>query len=159
VGTGEIAEVADADEASGQDMLAKAAQKLGCSESHDALLVAVGIVSPSEGHVMTIEAEQTLVADGDAVCVTAKVAKHALGLPKSGLGIDDPVLAKQAAYEGEVQAGKLMVWDSLEEIEELATEHAAEDLHREKKGMSGVNPVGAGWVKTTGRNDAVEMRM
>jgi hypothetical protein len=53
----------------------------------------------------------------------------------------------------------LVVWDSLEEIEELATEHAAEDLHREKKRMSGVNPVGAGWVKTTGRNDAVEMRM
>jgi hypothetical protein len=41
---------------------------------------------------MTIEAEQTLVADGHAVCVTAKVTKHALGLSKSGLGIDDPVL-------------------------------------------------------------------
>ena len=56
------------------------------------MLVAVGIVSPSEGHAMTIEAEQTLVADGHAVCVTAKVTKHALGLSKSGLGIDDPVL-------------------------------------------------------------------
>jgi hypothetical protein len=93
VSTGEIAEVADADEASGQDMLAKAAQELCCGESHDALLVAMSIVSPSECHVMTIEAEQTLVADGHAMGVTAKVAKHAFGLPKSGLGIDDPVLA------------------------------------------------------------------
>ena len=93
VGTGEIAEVADADEASGQDVLAKAAQELGCGESHDALLVAVGIVSPSEGHVVTIEAKQTLVADGHAVGVTAKVTKHSFGLPKSGLGKDDPVLA------------------------------------------------------------------
>jgi hypothetical protein len=93
VGTGKIAEVAYADEASRQDMLAKAAQELGCGESHDALLVAVGVVSPSEGHVVTIEAKQTLVADGHAMGVTAKVAKHALGLPKSGLGIDDPVLA------------------------------------------------------------------
>ena len=93
VGTGEIAEVADADEASGQDMLAKAAQELGCGESHDALLVAVGIVSPSEGHIVTIEAKQTLVADGHTVGVTAKVTKHSFGLPKSGFGIDDPVLS------------------------------------------------------------------
>jgi hypothetical protein len=93
VGTGKIAEVPYADEASRQDMLAKAVHELGCGESHDALLVAVGVVSPSEGHVVTIEAKQTLVADGHAMGVTAKVAKHALGLPKSGLGIDDPVLA------------------------------------------------------------------
>jgi hypothetical protein len=70
VGIGKIAEVADADEASGQDVLAKAAQELGRGESHDALLVAVGIVSPSEGLVVTIEAKQTLVADGHAVGVT-----------------------------------------------------------------------------------------
>ncbi len=93
VRTGKVAEVPDADEASRQDMLAKATQELGCGESHDALLVAVGIVSPSEGHVVTIEAEQTLVADGHAVGVTAKVTKHTFGLPKSGLGVDDPVLA------------------------------------------------------------------
>jgi hypothetical protein len=93
VGTGKIAEVADADESSGQYVLAKAAQKLGCGESHDALLIAVGIVFPSKAHVVTIEAKQTLVADGDAMSVTAKVAKHAFGLPKSRLGIDDPVFA------------------------------------------------------------------
>jgi hypothetical protein len=62
VGTGEIAEVAYADETSGQHMLAKAAQELGSGESHDALLIAVGIVFPSEGHAMTIEAKQTLIA-------------------------------------------------------------------------------------------------
>jgi hypothetical protein len=53
----------------------------------------------------------------------------------------------------------LVAWDSLEKIEELAAEHAAEDLHREKKGMPWVNPVRAGWIETSSRNDAVEMRM
>jgi hypothetical protein len=53
----------------------------------------------------------------------------------------------------------LLAWDSLKEIEELAAEHAAEDLHRQKKGMSGMNPVGAGWIEAAGRNDTVEMRM
>jgi hypothetical protein len=92
VGTGEIAEVAYSDETSGQHMLAKAAQELGSGESHDALLIAVGIVSPSEGYAMTIEAKQTLIADGHAMGVATKVAKHTMRLPKSGLGINDPVL-------------------------------------------------------------------
>ena len=93
VSTGEIAEVADADEASGQHMLAKAAQELGSGESHDALLVAVSIVFPSEAYAVTIEAEQALVADGDAVGVAAKIAQHARRLAKSRLGIDHPVVA------------------------------------------------------------------
>ena len=92
VGTGEIAEVADADEASGQDVLAKAAQELGCGESHDALLVAVGIVSPSKGHVVTIEADQALIADGYAVSVAAKIAQDVSRPAESGLGIDHPVM-------------------------------------------------------------------
>ena len=73
---GEIAEVADADEASGQHMLAEAAQELGSGESHDALLIAVSIVFPSKAHAVTIEAEQALIADGDAVSVAAEIAQH-----------------------------------------------------------------------------------
>jgi hypothetical protein len=92
-GASEIAKMADADEASRQDVLAKATQELGRGERHDALLVAVGIVFPSKADVVTIEAKETLVADGHAMSVTAKVTKHTFGLPKSGLGIDDPVLA------------------------------------------------------------------
>jgi hypothetical protein len=92
VGTGEISEVAYADETSGQDMLAKAAQELGCGESHDPLLIAVSIVFPSESDLMTIEAKQTVVADGHAMCVTTKVAKYPIRLPKSRLGIDYPIL-------------------------------------------------------------------
>jgi hypothetical protein len=97
VGTGEITEVADADKASGQDVLAKAAQELGSGERHDALLVAVGIVSPPKAHVVPIEAKQTLVTDGNAMGVAAKVAKHTFGSSKSRLCINNPVLAKEAA--------------------------------------------------------------
>ncbi len=75
VSTGEIAEVADADKAPGQHMLAKAAQELCSAESHDALLIAVRIVFPSKSHAVTIEAEQALIADGDAVSVAAKIAQ------------------------------------------------------------------------------------
>lgn len=92
VSTGEIAEMTDADKAAGQHMLAKAAQELRSGESHDALLIAVSIVSPPERHVMTIEAEQTLIADGDAVSITAKIAQDVSWAAKSGLGIDHPVM-------------------------------------------------------------------
>ena len=92
MGTGEIAEVADADKTSGQHMLAKAAQELGSGESHDALLIAVSIVFPSEGHAVTIEAEQPLIADGHAMSIAAKIAQHVSRFTKSGLGIDDPVM-------------------------------------------------------------------
>ena len=92
VSTGEIAEVADADKAPGQHMLAKAAQELGCGKSHDALLAAVSIVFPSKSHVVTIEAEQALIADGDAVRIAAKISQDVSRSAKSGLGIDHPVM-------------------------------------------------------------------
>jgi hypothetical protein len=41
---------------------------------------------------MTIEDKQTLVADGHAMGVATKVPKKAIRLPKSGRGIDEPVL-------------------------------------------------------------------
>ena len=95
---GEIAEVADANEASGQHMLAEAAQELACGERHDALLVAMCIVFPSEAYVVTIEAEQAPIADGDAVGVAAEIAQHANGISECRLGIDHPVILEQRAY-------------------------------------------------------------
>jgi hypothetical protein len=53
----------------------------------------------------------------------------------------------------------MLARDSLKEIEELAAEHAAEDLHREKERILGMNPMGVAWIETAGRNDAVKMRM
>jgi len=90
----EIAEVADANEAPGQYMLAEAAQELACGERHDALLVAMCVVFPSEAYVVTIEAEQAPIADGDAVGVAAEIAQHANGISEGRLGIDHPIRAR-----------------------------------------------------------------
>ena len=91
VSAGEIAEVADADEPSGQDMLAEAAQELCRGECHYALLVSVGVVFPTEAYALTVEAEQALVADSDAMGIAAEIAQPANGITESRLGIDDPV--------------------------------------------------------------------
>jgi hypothetical protein len=47
----------------------------------------------------------------------------------------------------------------LKELEELATEDAAEDLDGEEEWILGMNPAGVAWVETASGNDAVEMRM
>ena len=73
-------------------MLAKAAQELGRGGSHDALLITVSIVFPSKAHAVTIEAEQALIADGNAVSVAAKIAQHVRRSAKSGFGIDHPIM-------------------------------------------------------------------
>ena len=96
---GKITEVADADEASGQYMLAEAAEELACAECHDALLVAVGVLFPSEAYAVTVEAEQALVADGDAVGIAAEIAQHANGITEGRLGIDHPVILEQSTHE------------------------------------------------------------
>ena len=96
---GEVAEVADADEASGQHMLAESAQELACGERHDALLVAVRIVFPSEAYRTAVEAEQALIADGDAVSVAAEIAQHANGITEGRLGIDHPIVLEQRTHE------------------------------------------------------------
>jgi hypothetical protein len=85
VGAGEIAEVADADEGSGQHMFAEPSQELDRGERHDALPVTVRVVFLSEAHATTVEAEQALIADGDAACIAAKIAQHASGLTKGRL--------------------------------------------------------------------------
>jgi len=120
VGTGEIAEVADADKASGQHMLAEAAQELGSGESHDALLIAVSIVFPSKAHAVTIEVEQALVADGHAVGIAAEIAQHVSRPTQCGLGIDHPVILEQGAHEGGREVEVARTASPLEESEKLA---------------------------------------
>ena len=48
---------------------------------------------------------------------------------------------------------------SLQKIEKLAAEDAAEDLDGEEEGIFRMNPAGVAWMEAAGGNDAVEMRM
>jgi hypothetical protein len=66
------AEVPDADEARRQYMQEKAAQELIGRKSHLSLLVAVRIILPAELDLLAIEAQQTMIADGDAMVYRAR---------------------------------------------------------------------------------------
>ena len=92
---GEVAEVADAHEAAGQQVQEKAAQELFDRQGHELLLVAMSGVSPAEGDVVIGESNQPVVGDGDAMGVSAEIAQRVFRPTEGPLGVDDPVMAIQ----------------------------------------------------------------
>jgi hypothetical protein len=92
---GEKAEVADADQALGQNVDQESAQELNRGDRHDLLLAAVRIVFPAKRDSIILERNQSMVGDGDAVRIASEIVQNMLGTAEGWLGIDDPVLAKE----------------------------------------------------------------
>jgi hypothetical protein len=63
----------NADEATGQDVLDEPPQKLRGTQPHFALIVAVSIVLPAERDMLAIKCEESVIADFDAMSVTAEI--------------------------------------------------------------------------------------
>ena len=68
--------MADADQAFGQNMDEKAAQKLLGGNGHDLVLAAVGIVSPAEGDAMVLASHEAMVGDGDAMGISGQIVEN-----------------------------------------------------------------------------------
>src|ERR1700678_142988 len=91
----EEAEVANAHEAARQQVKKEATRELIDRQSHDPLLIVVSGISPAESNAAVSEGKQSVVGDGDAMGVGAKIAQHVFRAAEGRLGIDDPVLAEQ----------------------------------------------------------------
>jgi hypothetical protein len=76
-------------------VLAEAAQKLRGCEGHLALLVAVRVVFPAECNAAASEREQAMIADGDPMSISAKIAQDLRSSSKCGLGVYNPLLRKE----------------------------------------------------------------
>jgi hypothetical protein len=78
---GEQAVVADAVEATRQDVDQESADELAGGEYHDLLTIAaIGtIVLPSEGHVGAVAGDQPAVGDGDAVGIARQIGQYGAG--------------------------------------------------------------------------------
>ena len=63
------------------------------------MLATVGVILPAEGDALLVEGQQAMIGDGHAMGVAAEIAQHLHGTTEGGLGIDDPVVAVQAADE------------------------------------------------------------
>jgi hypothetical protein len=68
---GEEAEVADADEALGEQVQQEATQELVERYGHQFLLVVMGRIAPAKGDLVIGQGDESMVGDGDAVGVVA----------------------------------------------------------------------------------------
>jgi hypothetical protein len=88
----EEAEVADTNQAFGQNVKKKSAQELICRNGHDFVLGAVSIVSPAEGDAIVLESHESMVGDSYAMSVAGQIVENVFGAAEGRLGIDHPVL-------------------------------------------------------------------
>src|SRR5271167_666905 len=100
VAVGEQSEVADLDEACGQDVEQEAADELDRIEGHDAAAVVVSGVSPAKARLSVVKAGQPSVGDGDAVGVAGQVLQDVFGVAEGRLGVDHPLLVAQGREQG-----------------------------------------------------------
>lgn len=138
---GEPAEVANAREPPGQNMLQEAAQKLFDREGHGAALAVMRVVLPSKGDLSAVQRQQAVIGDGDAMGIASQILEYVFWAAKRRLGIDYPVLAEQRTQERRKrflvgQGSAFPVEDELIAVKrppeagnELPAKHSAEHSH------------------------------
>ena len=133
----EEAEVADTDEALGEQVKQEATQKLIARDSHHLLPIVVGRVTPAKSNLAVRQCDQAMVGDGDAVGIAAEILQDILGSAKGWLGVDDPIFAEERTEPGreELRMGERCEFSGqvqltafkgrLQAGDELATKHRA----------------------------------
>ncbi len=168
---GEEAEVADADEATGQQVQQEAAQELIDGQAHDSLLVAVGGVPPAEDDLAVRQSDKPAVGDANAVGVGAEIAQGVFRSSEGRLGVDDPVVAEEASEPGSeaarlgercemaVELELAFAERGLETGNDLAAEDTAEHLDGQEESSARGGPARMVRRESACGDDAVDMRM
>jgi len=146
-------------------------QELLGGNCHQPLLVLMGIIFPAEGDLAIGNVYDPVVGDGDAMRVAGQIVEDMFGSSEWPLGVDYPVVTKQwpeKSTEG-VLLDKLfhtarepefpLVKSALQTGNKLAAKHAAQHLHRQEEGITGVDPALVIGRQTAGWDHAVNMRM
>src|SRR5690349_3157459 len=168
---GEIAVVADAMEAVGQDVEQEAADQLIGAKGHHLLLVVVAIILPAEADPALGKTDQTAVGDGDAMSIAAEIIEHLLGSAERALGVDNPANGTQRPQTGSEggrpgQARQIAKEAELAHIErrlqagqEKPAVETRQHLDRQKEARAAGNPAGPVDRRPATRHDTVEMGM
>jgi hypothetical protein len=92
LGISQEAEMADLDQAGGQDVEEKPANKLDGVQRHELGLVVMGRVSPAKRDPAILHRDEAPVGDSNAVGVACQILEHLLRAAKWALGMDHPAL-------------------------------------------------------------------
>jgi len=171
VARGEQAEVADAYEASRQNMQQETAEEFVGIESHGASAMPMGVVSPQEADFVIGHRKESRVGDGNAVGIAREVGQDLRRAGKRSLGIDDPVgLGCGAQQSGKQRGGwqrgqlageskRVFLKGALQSGEELPAKDDPEYFDGEKELVSAGNPSLMIWGKSSAWDHAMHMGM
>jgi len=163
--------VANANQATGQNVDEEASQELIRGKGHDLLLAAVGIVSPAERDAIVFEGHEAMVGDGDAVGIAGEVVENMFGATEGWLGVDHPVLlaefGEQVAecarrgklLERAMELKPVLLEEFTKPHPEPAAEAAAECLDGQEKASRGIDPPGSIRSQATCGGHAVDVGM
>jgi len=144
--------VADAYEATREQVQQKASQELVDRQGHQLLLVAMRRVTPAEYNVAVLERNQSVVGDGHSMGVGAKIAQRVFWASEGSLDVDHPVVAEEGSQpcrevtrHSEVQQAAVELERSVLECclkpgNELAAEDTAEHLDGQKERPARADP-------------------
>ena len=132
-------------------------------QGHAFGLVSVSTVPPSEGHLAVLYRLETVVGDGNSVCIACKVAQNLLGSGEGGFAVDHPVLScgasKKGMALGRVRSERALIESLLEFLEELASEDLREDVDGEQESRLGLDLTMALGAEASAGDDAVKVRV
>ena len=93
----------NSNEAAGQNMKQKTAEKLIGTKRHEALLVFVSGVPVAERDLFSVEGDQSVIRDGDTMGIGAKVSEHLLRPTERRLTVNNPSMAEQLSEKAPKQ--------------------------------------------------------
>lgn len=135
------------------------------------MATSVGVVLPPERHLAVVDGEQSVVGDGHAVGVSREVAENLFGAAEGRLGVNHPLFATHLGQQTpespritqrlqrSVEGQRSGLERGLEEGQELTTEQAAQDPHRQEEPVAAGDPSGPVRGEAAPRNDAVHVGM
>ncbi len=168
---GKKTEVPDAHEATGQQMQQEPTEELIGADGHFLFLVAVCVVLPSEGDPIVLKRQQPVVGNGNAVRVARKIMQYVFRPAEGRLGIHDPILAEKLPEKLRKRARLVQGFQRAVELSfflrnrffrasaELSPKTLLRTRIGRKKPGASVNPAGAVWRQTAGRNHTMDVRV
>ena len=126
-------------------MQQKAAQELINGYGHQFLAVGMRIIFPPKSHFAVGKRNQSMIGDGNTMCIARQILQHMLHAAKGFLGINHPLMPVKNSQEGLKSffvrkdfhlAGKTklpIIVCALEPGDKLAAEHAAQNAAWKKE--------------------------
>ena|GEM_PF-2525437 len=162
--------MANASEATRQDVEEKAADELAGLKRHHFGLVTGAVVLPAEDDAPFVTVEEPAIGNGDAVGISAEIVEDLLWAAKRPLGVDDPGRMAERLESAGKDRGLAEMDEIAEKLEftgmegsfkpfkKAAAVQMREDMNRKKEALTAGDPAPVRSNAATG-HEAMEVRV